>query len=62
MIATSCTMAPGIGSSARLAAPFGHFQGAGTLPVVQTRYLLLASVITLFAILAASAVWFLMAG
>jgi hypothetical protein len=29
---------------------------------VQTRYLLIASLVTLFAILAASAVWFLMAG
>jgi hypothetical protein len=29
---------------------------------VQTRYLLLASLATLFVILAASAIWFLMAG
>ena len=66
MMATSYTLAPRFGST-------GHDSGPvpppsvpapppGTLSAVQTRYLLLASLVTLFAILAASAVWFLMAG
>jgi len=42
--------------------PAAHPRRPGTLAAVQTRYLLLASLATLFAILAASTVWFLMAG
>ncbi len=45
----------------RLARTPGSPRSAITLRWVQTRYLLLASLVTLVAILAASAVWFLMA-
>jgi hypothetical protein len=31
---------------------------AGTIPAMQTRYLILASLVTGFAILAAGAIWF----
>ncbi len=35
--------------------------GRGTLPPVQTRYLLIASLVTALAILGASVIWFLLA-
>lgn len=66
MMATSYTLAPGSARAVTLAGRPAHpsccAAAPGTLSPVQTRYLLLLSVVTLFAILAASAVWFLMAG
>jgi hypothetical protein len=61
MMATSYTIAPVFGSCGEVSGRSDQPHGAGTLSAVQTRYLLIASLVTLFAILAASAVWFLMA-